>query len=151
MYSKTFFASWGDMDFNSHMAGPAFLYKCFDVRLMFFVENGFPMSEFVRLKLGPVSMKDDLEYFREVGLLQEITVNASVKGMSIDGSRWLIRQDVLSAEGKLCARLTSAGGWMDLAARKLIAPPEKLLTVFKSIIDPGDFTELPSSNKVATA
>jgi acyl-CoA thioester hydrolase len=155
MYSKTFFASWGDMDFNSHMAGPAFLYKCFDVRLMFFVENGFPMSEFVRLKLGPVSMKDDLEYFREVGLLQEITVNASVKGMSIDGSRWLIRQDVLSAEGKLCARLTSAGGWtggwMDLAARKLIAPPEKLLTVFKSIIDPGDFTELPSSIKVATA
>ena len=38
-----------------------------------------------------------------------------------------------------------------MAARKLIAPPEKLLTVFKSIIDPGDFTELPSSIKVATA
>ena len=149
MYSKTLFASWGDIDFNSHMAGPAFLYKCFDVRLMFFVENGFPMSEFERLKFGPVGMRDDLEYFREVVMLQEITVDVSVTGLSIDGSRWRIRQNIFSDEGRLCARLTSAGGWMDLAARKLIAPPEKLLSVFKSLSDSSDFAELPSSIKTA--
>ena len=39
---------------------------------------------------------------------------------------------------------------MDLAARKLIVPPEKLLAALKSLIEPSDFTELPSSIKVAT-
>ena len=147
MYAKTLFAGWADMDFNSHMAGPAYFYKCFDVRLMFFAENGFPMSEFVRLKIGPVGMKDEVEYFREVSLLQEFTVSLAVTGMSSDGSRWLILQEMLRADGAVCARITSTGGWMDLAARKLVAPPEALLTAMKSLIREADFTPLPSSLK----
>jgi len=75
------------------MSGPAYLYKCFDVRLMFFAENGFPMSEFVRLKIRPVAMKDEVEYFREFRLLQEFTVKLGVSGMSSDGSRWRIVQE----------------------------------------------------------
>ncbi len=42
MYSKTLFAGWADMDFNSHMRNTAFLDKSADVRMMFFSENGFP-------------------------------------------------------------------------------------------------------------
>ena len=37
-------------------------------------EEWFPASELARLKIGPVAMRDELEYFREVGLLQEIVV-----------------------------------------------------------------------------
>jgi len=66
MFSKPLFASWGDMDFNAHMRNTAFLDKAADVRMMFFAENGFPMSEFLRLRLGPVVMKDEVEYRREV-------------------------------------------------------------------------------------
>ena len=54
MYEKTLLAGWADMDFNSHMANTAFLAKCGDVRMLFFSEHGFPMSEFLRLKMGPV-------------------------------------------------------------------------------------------------
>ncbi len=73
------------------MGAPAYLAKCFDVRMMYFAENGYPMGEFARLRLGPVGMKDELEYFREVGLLEEITVTLAVTGMAADGSRWRIR------------------------------------------------------------
>lgn len=51
------------MDCNAHMRNTAFLDKSADVRTIFFAENGFPMEEFVRRKLGPVVMKDELEYF----------------------------------------------------------------------------------------
>jgi acyl-CoA thioesterase FadM len=87
--------------------------------------NGYPMGEFTRLRLGPVGMKDELEYFSEVGLLDTIVVTMSVTGMSTDGSRWRLRQEVFRPDGKACARLTSSGGWMDLAARKLgrLRPP----------------------------
>ena len=69
MYQKTLYAGWGDMDFNSHMRNTAFLDKSADVRMLYFSENGFPMAEFVRAGVGPVIMKDEIEYHREVGLL----------------------------------------------------------------------------------
>jgi acyl-CoA thioester hydrolase len=148
MYSKTLFAGWGDMDFNSHMKNTAFLDKSADVRMMFFAENGFPMAEFVRLKLGPVIMKDEVEYQKEVGLLQEINVTLAIAGLSSDGSRFLMRNEILRPDGKLCARVTSAGGWLDLAARKLVVPPEALLAALKSLPQTSDFAVLPSSFKM---
>ena len=147
MYSKTLFAGWGDMDFNSHMRNTAFLDKSADVRMMFFAENGFPMREFSRLKLGPVVMKDEVEYQKEVGLLQEIKVTLALAGLSKDGSRFLFRNEVFHPEGKLCARISSAGGWLDLAVRKLVAPPEGLLAVLQLLPQTSDFKPLPSSVK----
>ena len=147
MYRKTLVAGWSDMDFNAHMGAQAYLAKCFDVRMMYFAENGYPMGEFARLRLGPVGMKDELEYFREVGLLQEIVVTLSVAGMSADGTRWRLRQEVLRSDSKPCARVTSTGGWMDLTERKLTTPPDALLALFKRDIAAHDFVELPSSLK----
>ena len=147
MYSKTLFAGWGDMDFNSHMGNTAFLDKSADVRMMFFSDKGFPMGEFLRLKLGPVIMKDEIEYQKEVGLLQEITVTLAIAGLSPDGSRFLMRNEIFRADGKLCAKVTSAGGWLDLSARKLVAPPPALRVVLESLPQTGDFTPLPSSVK----
>ncbi len=145
MYSQTLVAGWGDMDFNAHMGAAAYLMKCFDVRMMFFAEHGYPMGEFARLRVGPVSMKDELEYFREVGLLDPIVVTLQAAGLSADGSRWCLRQEVQRPDGKLCARLTSVGGWMDLAARKLMAPPPALQALFDPAHRTEDFVELPSS------
>jgi acyl-CoA thioester hydrolase len=108
------------------------------------------MGEFARLRLGPVGMKDELEYFSEVGLLDTIIVTMSLVGMSTDGSRWRLRQDVLRLDGEACARLTSSGGWMDLAARKLAAPPAALLGLHKKDMAMDDFVELPSSLKPAS-
>jgi acyl-CoA thioester hydrolase len=145
MYQKTLYAGWGDMDFNSHMRNTAFLDKSADVRMMFFAENGFPMDEFVRAGLGPVIMKDEIEYQKEVGLLQELTVTLAVAGLSEDGSRWRMRNDFLRADGKLAARVTSAGGWLDLEARRLAAPPAALLQALQSLPRTDDFTPLPTS------
>lgn len=147
MYSKTLFAGWGDMDFNSHMKNTAFLDKAADVRMMFFAENGFPMAEFSRLKLGPVIMKDEVEYHKEVGLMQEITVSLAIAGLSPDGSRFSIRNEILRPDGQLCAKVTSAGGWLDLAARRLVPPPQALFSALKSLPQTADFAALSSSVK----
>ena len=72
-YLKTLLAGWGDMDFNGHMRNTAYLDKSADVRMMFFAEHGFSMSEFMRLKIGPVVMKDEIEYQREGKLCARIT------------------------------------------------------------------------------
>ena len=145
MYEKTMTAGWGDMDFNSHMSNTALLNKAADIRLLYLAENGFPVGEFARLKLGPVLMKDEIDYQREVRLLEHVKVTLALAGHSNDGSRWLLRSEILRADGKLAARVASAGGWFDLAARKLIAPPDPLLAAMRSLPKADDFRDLPSS------
>jgi acyl-CoA thioester hydrolase len=145
MYTKTLYAGWADMDFNSHMRNTAYLDKAADVRQMFLMEHGFPVEEFMRLRIGPVVMKDELEYFKEVGLQQKIDVNYALAGHSLDGSRFLLRHEIFRPDGKLAARVTSAGGWLDLNARKLIAPPPALLDAMNLLDRTSDFVELPSS------
>ena len=87
-YAKQFLAGWGTMDFNGHMANTAYLDLAADVRMSFFADNGFPPSELRRLAIGPVVRKDELEYFREIGLHETVVVTYAVLAMSPDGSRF---------------------------------------------------------------
>lgn len=144
MYAKVLVAGWGDMDFNAHMRNTAYLDKSADVRMMYFSENGFPMSEFVRRRLGPVVMKEGLEYFKEVGLLEQLRVTLSNAGLSEDGSRFRVRNEFFRLDETLAAKVTSEGGWLDLSTRKLVAPPEALLRALQSLARTEDFEVLPS-------
>lgn len=147
MFERKLTAGWGDMDFNSHMRNTAYLDKSADVRMMYFSENGFPMVEFHRLRMGPVILHDELDYYREVGLLEEIRVTLELGELSADGSRFLIQNTFYREDGKLVARVRSKGGWLDLNARKLVAAPEKLLRALENSPRSDDFKEVPSSLK----
>ena len=140
-------AGWGDMDFNSHMRNTAFLDKAGDVRMLFFAEHGFPMQEFLRRKIGPVIRKDELEYFKEVHLLEELRISLALAGLAEDGSRFLFRNEFRRADGKMAATVTSAGGWLDQTLRKLVAPPEALLAALRLLPQTDDFRALPSHIK----
>jgi acyl-CoA thioester hydrolase len=147
VFEKLLVAGWGDMDFNSHMRNTAFLDKSADVRMMFFSENGFPMEEFLRRKMGPVVSKDVIEYFKEVRLLEEFRVTLTIAGLAEDGSRFLMRNAFWRADRTLIAKVTSAGGWLDLSNRKLVVPPDALLAALRSLAPTEDFQILPSSIK----
>lgn len=146
MFEKTLIAGWGDMDFNSHMRNTAYLDKSADVRMMYFASTGFPMKEFMRLRLGPVVMKDEIEYFRECHLLDELKVTMSLAGLSEDGSHMRIRNDFYRGDN-LAARVTSTCGWLDLSQRKLTRPPDDLLTALQKLTHSEDFIDLPASNR----
>ena len=147
MYTRTLLAGWADMDFNAHMRNTAYVDKSADVRMLFFAEHGFSADTFARLRFGPVVRKDELEYFREIGLLEEVRVGLALAGLSEDGSRFRLRNEFHRADGQLAARVTSTGGWLDLTARKLIAPPEGLLIVLRALSRSDDYETLPSSLK----
>jgi acyl-CoA thioester hydrolase len=147
MYEKVMYAGWGDMDFNSHMRNTAFLDKSGDVRMLFFTENGFSPKEWAKRRIGPVIMKDELEYYREINLLEDVKVTLSLAGLSPDGSRFNIRNDFFLPNGALAARVSSIGGWMDLNARKLILPPPELQNIILTLEKTPDFKELPSRLK----
>jgi len=149
-YAKQFLAGWGTMDFNGHMANTAYLNLAADVRMAFFAEHGFPPREFLRLALGPVVKKEELEYFHEVGLHDTLTVTYAALAMSADGARFVVENEVWSADGKRAATVRSTGGWLDLRARKLVTPPPALLAVFAKVPRAPGFVELPPHTKSTT-
>jgi acyl-CoA thioester hydrolase len=70
--------------------------------------------------------------------------------MSADGARFVVENEVWSADGERAATVRSTGGWLDLRARKLVAPPPELLTVFAQVPRAPDFVELPPHAKSST-
>lgn len=143
LYTKEFLAGWGAMDFNGHLANRAYLDLAADVRMAFFAEHGFPPGEFRRLGFGPVVRKDEVEYFREVGLHDTVTVTHAALAMSVDGARFVLENEIWSPAGEQAATVRSTGGWLDLRARKLIAPPAGLLAALQRVPRAAGFVELP--------
>lgn len=139
------FAGWADMDANAHMGNFAYLSKCVDARMGFFKQHGLPVAEFAKRNIGPVVRRDELEYHREIGLHEPITVTLALAGLAPDGSRFRFVNEILKGDGQLAAGIRSEGGWIDLAARKLIAPPADVLEALRAMPQTAEFETLPSS------
>lgn len=71
----------------------------------------------------------------------------ALAGISEDASRFRIVNEIHRDDGELAARVTSQGGWFDLNARKLVAPPEKLARAMHALERFGEFETLASSVK----
>ncbi len=148
-FERSFHVSWAHLDANQHMKNTAYLDLCVDARMMYFTEHGFPAREFERLQVGPVVMRDEVDYYRELRLLETVRVTFTLAGISDNGSRFRIRNEFFRSDGAMAARVTSQGGWLDLAARKLVAPPAALFAALNSVERSADFTPLESSVRKA--
>lgn len=135
------------LDVNSHMRNTAYLEKSADARMLFFSQNGFPAQTFAKQRFGPVVRKDEVEYFKEVNMLEEVEVNLQLAGLSSDGSHFILRNEFFRSDGQFAARVTSTGGWLDLAARKLMTPPPELVNLMLRLPKTKDFRQLPPSIK----
>jgi acyl-CoA thioester hydrolase len=147
IFSKTFNVGWADVDLNGHLRNTAYIDLAVDVRLFYFESNGFSVSDFQKYGFGPVIMSDEIMYYREVRLLEEIRVDLRLAGVSPDVSRFRLRQDIVRSDGVLAARLTSTGGWLSFETRKLTLPPQPVGDMWSNLTRTHDFQELPSSIK----
>ncbi|MFE3229539.1 hypothetical protein [Nocardia sp. NPDC059228] len=56
----------------------------------------------------------------------------------------MMRNTFTRADGTVAATVTSTGGWLDLTRRRLISPPDDLLTLLRDLSRTVDFADLPS-------
>jgi acyl-CoA thioester hydrolase len=147
VFEHPFRVGWADVDFNAHMRNSAFLDRASDTRMLYFDSLGLGVKELMRMRLGPVIMRDEIEYFRELRLLEQFKGTHQVAGLAPDCSRYRLRNEFWKTDGQLACRITSTGGYLDLDKRKLIAPPPEVQEVLRAIARTGDFQELPSSIK----
>ena len=146
-FEKFFEAGWSDVDPNGHLANTSFLGFAVNTRVAFFASSGFSPDDFARHRIGPVIKSDLAEYFREVAMLEKVRVTLENGGHSEDGSRFRVVNNLYKADGTHAARVTSIGGWLSLAERKLTVPPPELKNAWLALARTEDFEELRSSIK----
>jgi acyl-CoA thioester hydrolase len=133
---------WGEIDSNGHMRNVAYLDISANARMEFFNANGYTLTEFFGAGIGPVVLKDEIEYKREVRLAEDLTVTNELAGMSEDKTRFVFRNQFIKANGKLACKISSLVAFFDIATRKTIAPPENLMKAILSLPRSEDFSTI---------
>jgi acyl-CoA thioester hydrolase len=126
IYAKTFPVRWADADPNWHMTHSAYFEYAAHVRMSFLTENGYPPAKFIELGFGPVLLREEIKYHREIVMQEEITVNLKLASVKKDGRRWTMQHTFVKANNRVAAELTVDGGWLDFKARRLVTPPQAL-------------------------
>jgi len=141
-YVKRFEVRWTDLDVNRHMRNTAYSEYCIDVRVSFLHEHGFGFAEFGKRGFGPVILREEARYFREIGAGQPFEIDFRLAGLAPDGSRWRVEHEVRRGDGERSALLSLEGVWLDLATRRPIPPPPELLEAFRQVERTRGFEEL---------
>jgi acyl-CoA thioester hydrolase len=146
-YAKTFTVRWADCDVNGHMRNTAYSEYAIEVRLAFLAEHGFGFDQFVAAGFGPVLLREEIDYLRELRLGGTVEVDFTQLGLSADGARFRLQHDFKGSNGKACARIVLDGGWMDMRTRRLAPPPDALARAMAEAPRAAGWAELASKRK----
>ena len=130
-FIRTYTFKWADLDMNGHLPHSAYIDIATDTQFAFAAERGYGQSEFEKLNFGPVILRLDVRFYREVGLEHSVTDSLIVRGQSPDWARWKTRHEITRSDGESAARVNLEGTWLDLQTRQAIEPPDEL----KKILD----------------
>jgi acyl-CoA thioester hydrolase len=140
---RRFTVRWGDVDANGHMRNTAYSEFCSDTRISLFLAAGFGWDRFAAAGVGPVILREEIDYLREAAMGDDVRVDVTCGGLSPDAARWVLRHRMWRPDGEEMARVTARGGWLDLARRRLIVPPDALVKVLRDTPRSEPFEELP--------
>jgi acyl-CoA thioester hydrolase len=141
-FDQSFRVGWSDLDGNAHMGNTSYLEYASDTRMLFFARHGFTVARFASEKFGPVVVRDELVYRRELRLLDEFTVDFQLAGISDDGVRFRVRNTFRNASNDVVATVTSEGVWFDLELRRPRSPPKDLDNLMRDLQHSVDFAEI---------
>jgi acyl-CoA thioester hydrolase len=141
-FRQSFRVGWGDLDGNHHMANRAFLDRAADTRVLFFAHHGFPVARFALERIGPVILREELVYRKELRLLDEFTVDLEAFGFSPDGTRFDLSNTFRSSDDRVAAVVRSEGLWFDLDQRRPRTPLPELDAICRTMPRGEGFKEL---------
>jgi acyl-CoA thioester hydrolase len=111
-----------ELDTQGHVTTAAYLQYADHVRWKLLTAAGIDLEELRRAGLGPVTLETTVRFVRELRLGHEVDVSCSFDWPG--GRTGRVAQQLHRADdGSLVAELSSVGGLLDLAARKLVPDP----------------------------
>lgn len=133
-FQSKFCIGWSDLDPNYHVHHTVFTKYASETRIAFFVKSGLLPDYLKEHNIGPILFREEIKYYNEVNLGEEITVNCLVTSMPPNASKVNIRNDILKSNQKKAAIINSTTMWLDLKSRKIVQPPPKVSQAFQKLM-----------------
>ena len=131
--TQAFHLRWADLDPNGHVRHSVYADLAAQTRVAFLGAAGFGLREFAALGLGPILLREDVRYLKELLLDDVVTVEALVSGLTGDGARWHLHHVFTRArDGAVVATVAVEGAWFDLRTRRVAAPPPDLAKAMRT-------------------
>lgn len=118
------------LDSYGHVNNATYVQILEEARWEYITQKGFGFQEVQRRKQGPVILEIDVKFRSELTLREKIRI--SVQSEPMRGKIGVMNQQILKENGTVATEARIVYGMFDLAARKLIPPPEDWLkAIFK--------------------
>jgi acyl-CoA thioester hydrolase len=110
-----------ELDANGHVAGAVMLQYSQHARWECLQAAGIDHDRIYETGIAPVSLKETIDYHRELRSGEEIEVSCEFKWG--EGKTFQVEQELRRADGALVAEVTNVGGLLDLRERRLVPDP----------------------------
>ena len=141
-FSRAAVVGWRDLDANRHMKNTAYMEHAVDTRFAYFSSVGIDSAAFERLQIGPVVLRDEISYARELHVGDSFIVQMLCGGMNAKGSRAIIVNRLVLPDGFMAYEIRSIIVWLDLRKRKVCIPPPELLGAIETLVKTDDHKAL---------
>lgn len=132
-YIKNIEIRWSDLDPNFHVLHS----KYYDIgaysRMSFFTEQGITVPLMQQHQVGPILLREECIFKKEIKFGDEITVSLYLDKISHDHRKWTMHHEIWKNKDTLAAFITIDGAWMNTQLRKLTSPPGIFMKCFDII------------------
>ena len=143
-FFRTYAIKWADLDTNGHLRYSVYIDYAVDTQFRSIENHEYGPKKLMELGFGPVVLRMETRYQREVTFDETVVDWLKMMGMSPDGARWKARHDIVKSNGDMAATIKLEGVWVDVRTKQAIAPPPDLLKVLNLIPRTEDFETLRS-------
>jgi len=130
---------WSDLDPNFHLRHSVYYDWGAFCRVEFFATHGLDTSSMMALQFGPILFREECVFRKEIRLEDVVHIDLKLIKAKKDISRWSIQHHITKNSSVLSAVITVDGAWINMAERKLAAPPEKTIQVFSAMPKTDNF------------
>jgi acyl-CoA thioester hydrolase len=144
VFSQPVGLRWADLDPNGHVRHSVYYDWGAMVRVAFLQRHGVGQEWMARHAIGPVLFREEARFLKELRLTDPVTIDVRLAAASADGRKWRMRHRIFRGS-ELAATVEVDGAWLDLRARKIVAPPQEMVRAFDGAARTEDFGVLTSS------
>jgi acyl-CoA thioester hydrolase len=124
---------WADIDPNFHVLHSKYYDYCANARMQVLADYGITMAVVQQEGIGPVLLREECVFKRELKFGDTVEIKIHLLSAKDDFSRWSFINEIWKNGDTLAAVVTVDGAWIDVAKRKLVAPPELYKEVFNKM------------------
>ena len=95
---------WADLDPNFHVLHSKYYDFGAFCRMVYLTENGISTALLTENNIGPILLKEDCTFRRELKFEDKVSINLKISWYSKNGARWGMQHQIFIITTTVCAR-----------------------------------------------